>query len=81
MQSLQELYFYVASLPDWLSWLLISLTVTWHMVAYGFLLARTGRSPMLALLTLVPYAGGGLIWWLALSRWPIQEKPHGGDKL
>lgn len=74
MQSLVELHSYVAWLPDWAAWLVVSLAVTWTMVAYGFLIARTGRSVLWSLLVLMPLAGIPILWWLAYGRWP-RERP------
>lgn len=43
-------------------------------VAYFKLIGKTGNSPWLALLLLVPLANLGLILWLAFSEWPIERE-------
>jgi len=70
MQSLPQMYSFVAILPEWLAWLVVALAVTWTMVAYGFLIARTGRGPLWALGVLLPFVGVVVLWWLAYGRWP-----------
>lgn len=38
------------------------------------ILQRTGRPGALALLAVVPLIGLVLLWWIALSRWPSQDR-------
>lgn len=60
----------VLSLPAWLSLLIVSLIVAGRIGFAGFVLAKTGRSPLWALVLMVPLAEILAVWALAYARWP-----------
>lgn len=70
MQSFNELLWYVDALPPWLSHLIVSLVVLYTLCVWGLVLARTGRSPLWALLLLLPYVAIAGLWVLAYRSWP-----------
>jgi hypothetical protein len=70
MQSFGELLWYVRALPDWLSYLIVVVVMTWTACMAGVALGKAGRSPVWALLVFLPYLFTIGLWILALGRWP-----------
>lgn len=65
----------LAFLPDWLSMLIVVLTITWTVCMAGLALGKTGRNPLwaLAIFVFFPLLTAGL-WYVALSRWPHLDR-------
>lgn len=55
-------------LPSWAAMTLYGLLLSFQIVAGAFLLARIGRTPLWALLLLLPVPIAP--WFFALCRWP-----------
>ncbi len=58
-------------------WLVVLLVAFLWVFPIWKILERTGRPGPLALIALVPMLGLVLLWWIALSRWPAQERSAG----
>jgi len=74
MQSYGELTAYFAWLPDWASYLIAIVLVTWTVCMMGFALAKAGRNPLWALLGFVTYLFLPMLWIIAYARWPREEQ-------
>jgi hypothetical protein len=59
--------------PYWLYLLIVGLYVAALIGLAGWVLARTGRSPLWSLLLLVPTVNVVAIWALAYAKWPRFE--------
>jgi len=59
-------------LPEWAGHIVIGLTIMVKIALGGWVLARTGRSPLWILLLLVPYADLIGLWVFAYSEWPAE---------
>lgn len=55
------------------------IVLTAQIGAAAFILARTGRSPVWALVLLVPFVSIVAIWAFAFARWP-RFNPEGGGR-
>jgi hypothetical protein len=60
-------------LPDWVALLIMGIYLAAKIGLAGFVLARTGRSPLWSLAILVPFGEIVGIWALAYCRWPRYE--------
>ena len=61
-------------LPQWVALLIIGIYVMLKVGLAGFVLARTGRSPLWALVLIVPVLEILGIWALAYAPWPRYER-------
>lgn len=77
MQSIGEQLFFLGDMAPWLSHLIVSLVITYTLCIFGLVFLRTGRSPLWALVFLIPYAGVIALWVLAYVRWPRQTSDGG----
>ncbi|WP_372398105.1 hypothetical protein ABMY26_15275 [Azospirillum sp. HJ39] len=68
---------FVNGLEPWQYYLIVSLVLTYTMVAGGWVLAKAGRSPLWILLLLFPYVNILAIWVFAYMRWPFVDRPAG----
>lgn len=59
-----------ADLPEWVSYLIRGLSLTFLLCFSAVILSRAGRNPYWALLTIVPFAIPLAVWVLAYVRWP-----------
>jgi len=59
----------MGSLSGWHWLIFLAVELAW-LIPLWKLLSRTGRSPWLILLGIVPLFGLVLLWWIAFSRWP-----------
>lgn len=66
--------------PPALGYTIMGLLLTATIGTCGFALARLGRSPLWALVLLVPFASAIGIWILAYCRWRIHNSDHAGHK-
>ncbi len=60
-------------LPAWAGYLLLGVVVLGLISCAGFILARLGRSPLWALLLVVPVFQILAVWVLAFQRWPRER--------
>ncbi len=65
---------FLLRLPEWQSHLIIGVLLAYKMGLAGFILARAGFTPLLALLLLVPYVDLIALWLFAYRRWPSQAQ-------
>ena len=65
---------FINSLEPWQFYLIISIVMTYTMVAGGWVLAKAGRSPLWVLFLLVPYVNVVAIWIFAYMRWPFVDR-------
>lgn len=65
---------FINSLEPWQFYLIISLVMTYTMVAGGWVLAKAGRSPLWVLFLLIPYVNVLAIWAFAYMRWPFVDR-------
>lgn len=65
-------------LEPWQFLLILSVVLTYTLVAGGWVLAKAGRSPLWVLFLLVPYVNVIALWVFAYSRWPYVDgaAPH-----
>ena len=61
---------WMGQLPDWVAMLIVSIWLSLVIIMSGFILARTGRTPVWALLLLFPPIQVVAIWVFAFIRWP-----------
>lgn len=54
--------------------LILSLVMTYTVVAGGWVLAKAGRSPIWILLLLVPYVNIIALWAFAYASWPFADR-------
>lgn len=47
-------------------------------IPYGRIFKRTGYSPWLSLLTIIPLVNVAVIWWFSLAQWPAFSHRNGG---
>ncbi len=77
MNMLASLYFapveMLMHLPSWLGSVLFGLQLSLKIGLGGWVLARTGRSPLWVLLLLVPYLDLAMIWLFAYAEWPAER--------
>ncbi len=66
---------FINDLEPWQLLLFISVVMTYSMVAAGWVAAKAGRSPLWALLLLVPYVNVLAVWLFAYARWPFVDGP------
>lgn len=66
-------------LPDWLALLVMGIYLAFKIGLAGFVLARTGRSPLWSLVIMVPVGEILGIWLLAYAPWPRYEAARRGD--
>jgi len=59
-------------LPPWIASVLLGVQIAAKIGLGGWVLARTGRSPLWILLILVPYAEVVAVWVLAYCPWPAE---------
>ena len=59
-------------LPAWVGSVVVGLQITAKIGLGGWVLARTGRSPLWILLLLVPYADLIGVWVFAYAVWPAE---------
>lgn len=59
-------------LPDWAGHVIVGVQIAVKMGLGGWVLARTGRSPLWILLLLIPYAELAALWVFAYARWPAE---------
>ncbi len=57
-------------LPAWAIYALIGCLLAYKLALGGWILARTGRSPLWVLILLVPYANVAALWAFAYVSWP-----------
>lgn len=69
---------FINSLEPWQFYLIISLVMTYTMVAGGWVLAKAGRSPLWVLFLLIPYVNVLAIWVFAYMRWPFVDRADAG---
>lgn len=62
------------ALGTWQLPLVISLLTMAEISMAGFVLARAGRSPLWALVLLIPYLHVIALWGFAYARWPAMER-------
>jgi hypothetical protein len=60
----------IFALEAWQANLIASLLTLARLSFAGWVLAKTGRSPVWALIALVPFAELAGLWALAYARWP-----------
>ncbi len=65
---------FINDLEPWQFYLIISLVMTYSMVAGGWVVAKAGRSPLWVLFLLVPYVNVLAIWLFAYARWPFVDR-------
>ena len=65
-------YLQLFQAPLWLSSVLLGLVMASWIGLGGWVLARTGRSPLWVLLLLVPIAALVAIWLFAYASWPAE---------
>lgn len=70
----------INSLEPWQFYLIISLVMTYTMVAGGWVLAKAGRSPLWVLFLLIPYVNVLAIWVFAYMRWPFVDRVDAGTR-
>ncbi|MEQ9812675.1 MAG: hypothetical protein RLO50_07820 [Azospirillaceae bacterium] len=58
------------SLPETLIYLIVSAIIVAKIGAAGFVLVKAGRSPIWALILLLPFVEVVAVWVFAFSRWP-----------
>ena len=66
---------WLSGLEPWLANLIIGLWIVALMAFASIAVVRMGRSPLWVLALLVPYLNVGVIWYLALTRWPRIDGP------
>ncbi len=69
-------------------WIILVLWIVVFGVPFWRIVGRTGNSPALSLLLLVPLVNIVFLWWLAFGKWPVISggtgaasgslKPRGG---
>jgi hypothetical protein len=64
---------YVSQYSPWHLALLPLLLFLWVYPLWR-IIGRTGYPPAIALLAIFPAVGLILLWWLAFSRWPVEER-------
>lgn len=64
---------WLLSLPGWGGYLLLGCLMAARMGLAGWVLAKSGRSPLWVCLVLAPYLDVLAIWTYAYSRWPSFE--------
>lgn len=69
---------FINSLEPWQFYLIISVVMTYTMVAGGWVLAKAGRSPLWVLFLLIPYVNVLAIWVFAYMRWPFVDRVDAG---
>lgn len=62
-------------LPIWLQYLVQGLLMFTLLCFSAVILARAGRNPYWALLSLVPFVLIPALWIIAYTRWPAQNAP------
>ena len=67
-------------LPPWLGYFLLGLLLTYMIGTAGWIIARSGRSPLWALLLLVPWVNVVAIWLFAYCRWPAANPAEAADE-
>ncbi len=60
-------------LPDWAALTIMGVYLAAKIGLAGFLLARTGRSPLWSLVILIPFGEVVGVWALAYAPWPRYE--------
>ncbi len=65
---------FINDLEPWQFYLIISVVMTYTMVAGGWVLAKAGRSPLWVLFLLFPYVNILAIWVFAYMRWPFVDR-------
>ncbi len=60
-------------LPPWLGSIVVGVQLTLKVGIGGWLLARTGRSPLWVFLLLVPYVDLVALWLFAYAGWPAER--------
>ena len=60
-------------LPGWLVSVVVGLQITAKIALGGWILARSGRSPLWILLLLVPYGELLALWVFAYVDWPAER--------
>lgn len=70
----------ILQMPYWLSLLVVGLIMAARIGFAGYVLARTGRSPLWSLALLVPLLELVGIWVLAYVRWPRMDGPRDGGR-
>lgn len=60
----------LTGLPFWIEYLIAAVFVVYLIIAAGICLARSGHSPLWALLLLLPYIQIVAVWAFALIQWP-----------
>ena len=63
----------------WIDLLFWSLVLMVQIVCGGYVVARTGRSPMWVMLLLFPFLNVTAIWALAFVSWPRTEQDAGQE--
>jgi hypothetical protein len=63
-------------LSQYSSWHLALLPVLLFLWVYPLwrIIGRVGYTPAIALLAIFPAVGLILLWWLAFSRWPVEQR-------
>lgn len=74
-------FFSFLDLPGWALTILVGLMLSYKMAIGGWILARSGRSPLWVLALLAPFAELIAVWVLAYAPWPAetlaqQDKAH-----
>ncbi len=60
-------------LPGWVVSVVVGVQISAKIALGGWILARSGRSPLWILLLLVPYAELFAIWVFAYADWPAER--------
>lgn len=69
----------ILRLPDWVALLVMGIYLAIKIGLAGFVLARTGRSPLWSLMIMVPIGEVVGVWLLAYAPWPRYEAARRGD--
>ncbi|WP_207480757.1 hypothetical protein [Arenibaculum pallidiluteum] len=64
----------ILQLPEWVALLIVGLYVMAKVGLAGFVIARTGRSPLWALVLVFPLLEIAGVWALAYGTWPRYER-------
>jgi hypothetical protein len=73
MQPYGDIFDLFGSYRFWLTDIVACMVIAYTTCVFGVAFGKTGRSPYLGLLFLLPLIGVVALWLLALLRWP-QER-------
>jgi hypothetical protein len=74
MQPYTEFFDLFGAYRFWLTDILSCIVIAYTTCVFGVAFGKSGRSPYLGLLLLVPLIGVCALWVLGVARWPQEEK-------